>query len=260
MFSCMVKPLYSISDYQATKEHSPDTPEDVCNDVDGISKSMTSNGTTPTRSKDSSKGSKSPKTSDAGGSSKPEHLDSSTTVKLETEIESTASRRGRKPNSLMNPEEGYEWNSAGRKTPKISGSRKSQDKVVSFSPSRKSEPRKSVHKKVGDSTSSPSQKGGDHDTSHPNEDPAKRKRSTEACQSEDSGLKRKAGERFDTQRKRHKCSVKSGLAVKIKEEISPNKGVSENNDLSSDQLDIDKGNTARSSDKVVSKASISMKV
>ncbi|XP_037494960.1 uncharacterized protein LOC105630320 isoform X2 [Jatropha curcas] len=53
-------------------------------------------------------------------------------VKLEIEPDSNARKRGRKPNSLMNPEEGYDhaWIPAGRKIAKLTRERKPRDKEV----------------------------------------------------------------------------------------------------------------------------------
>ncbi|XP_065867038.1 sister chromatid cohesion protein PDS5 homolog D-like isoform X2 [Euphorbia lathyris] len=53
-------------------------------------------------------------------------------INLEREPGTIPQKRGRKPNSLMNPEEGYDhsWISKGRKTAKLSSGRKSRNKGI----------------------------------------------------------------------------------------------------------------------------------
>lgn len=168
---------------QATKE--PDHPclgEDF-HDVDGISKSVTSNGTAPSRNEDSVVKDKlsnvlercsqveCSQSGDAKCSAGPDALDNLRNVKSEIEPESAPRKRGRKPNSLMNPEEGYDhsWISSGRKTAKVPGRRKSDNKGVAYLPSVNQDPKKeALHltdKMLGDPTSA-SLKRGLPDGSH----------------------------------------------------------------------------------------------
>ena len=106
-------------------------PTKVGQAVDGASKSAVSNGT-PTRNDDGLKNinsskrlqscrfTKHSKSIGARSYAEPENLDSMKAVKSELEPDSGLKKRGRKPNSLMNPEEGYDhsWIGTGRKTSK----------------------------------------------------------------------------------------------------------------------------------------------
>ncbi|KAK2644752.1 hypothetical protein Ddye_019947 [Dipteronia dyeriana] len=147
------------------KEPDSTSPGDVCHDLGGISKLMMNEGTdvdaSPTRNEDNDKSSKElgrcslsdhpkgtdereplkrrdeqehPKSSDARGCAEPDNMG---TIKSGTEQERVPRKRGRKPNSLMNPEEGYDhsWISTGRKTPGVPNRRKSLNKGIDQTPS-----------------------------------------------------------------------------------------------------------------------------
>lgn len=77
------------------------------------------------------------KTVGASSNSEPDNLDSMKAAKSATESDSVPKKRGRKPNSLMKSEEGYDhsWICTGRKTSKLGRPRKSQDGGVDDSPS-----------------------------------------------------------------------------------------------------------------------------
>ncbi|KAK3188647.1 hypothetical protein Dsin_028208 [Dipteronia sinensis] len=157
-----------IGEHMVTKEPDSTSPGDFCHDVDGVSKSMMNGGTdvdaSPTRNEDNDKSSKvleqcslsehpkgtddreppkkrdeqeHSKSPDARGCAEPDNM---STVKSGIEQERVPRKRGRKPNSLMNPEEGYDhsWISTGRKTRKtavVPGRRKSLNKGVDQTPS-----------------------------------------------------------------------------------------------------------------------------
>ncbi|KAJ4837482.1 hypothetical protein Tsubulata_038176 [Turnera subulata] len=87
-------------------------------------------------------------------------------VRTEIEPEMVPRKRGRKPNSLMNPEEGYypSWHSAGSKTGKMPLDRKPYDREIGDSPSetltRKVDP-SSGHMNVMECVGSPPKSGGE---------------------------------------------------------------------------------------------------
>lgn len=244
---------------QATKEPDPPCLGEVVHDVDGISKSVTSNGTAASRNEDSVVKDKlsnvlercsqveRSQSIDAKCSAGPDTSDSLRNVKSETEPESAPRKRGRKPNSLMNPEEGYDhsWISSGRKIAKVPGRRKSDDKGVDCSPSLNQDSKKEAlnltDKMLADPTSA-SLKSGLPDGSHHRRGRTKKQGSTvnqnadhnslsvslstrveeTASGSADFSLRKKPEDRSDTEIKHRKRS-------KTNEEISqpPGYGVSE---------------------------------
>ncbi|GAY55489.1 hypothetical protein CUMW_164590 [Citrus unshiu] len=243
----------------ATKEPDPPCLGEVVHDVDGISKSVTSNGTAASRNEDSVVKDKlsnvlercsqveRSQSIDAKCSAGPDTSDSLRNVKSETEPESAPRKRGRKPNSLMNPEEGYDhsWISSGRKIAKVPGRRKSDDKGVDCSPSLNQDSKKEAlnltDKMLADPTSA-SLKSGLPDGSHHRRGRTKKQGSTvnqnadhnslsvslstrveeTASGSADFSLRKKPEDRSDTEIKHRKRS-------KTNEEISqpPGYGVSE---------------------------------
>lgn len=97
--------------------------------------------------------------------------------------ESVPKKRGRKPNSLMNPEEGYDhsWICGGRKSPTVPNRRKSNNKGIDQTPSGNSDSKKPgllLKLKVGGehASSTPLEKSLP-ETSNPKKSRAKRKRS-----------------------------------------------------------------------------------
>lgn len=243
----------------ATKEPDPPCLGEVVHDVDGISKSVTSNGTAASRNEDSVVKDKlsnvlercsqveRSQSIDAKCSAGPDTSDSLRNLKSETEPESAPRKRGRKPNSLMNPEEGYDhsWISSGRKIAKVPGRRKSDDKGVDCSPSLNQDSKKEAlnltDKMLADPTSA-SLKSGLPDGSHHRRGRTKKQGSTvnqnadhnslsvslstrveeTASGSADFSLRKKPEDRSDTEIKHRKRS-------KTNEEISqpPGYGVSE---------------------------------
>lgn len=242
----------------ATKEPDPPCLGEVVHDVDGISKSVTSNGTAASRNEDSVVKDKlsnvlercsqveRSQSIDAKCSAGPDTSDSLRNLKSETEPESAPRKRGRKPNSLMNPEEGYDhsWISSGRKIAKVPGRRKSDDKGVDCSPSLNQDSKKEAlnltDKMLDDPTAS--LKSGLPDGSHHRRGRTKKQGSTvnqnadhnslsvslstrveeTASGSADFSLRKKPEDRSDTEIKHRKRS-------KTNEEISqpPGYGVSE---------------------------------
>ncbi|KAL9462932.1 hypothetical protein AB3S75_000858 [Citrus x aurantiifolia] len=243
----------------ATKEPDPPCLGEVVHDVDGISKSVTCNGTAASRNEDSVVKDKlsnvlercsqveRSQSIDAKCSAGPDTSDSLRNVKSETEPESAPRKRGRKPNSLMNPEEGYDhsWISSGRKIAKVPGRRKSDDKGVDCSPSLNQDSKKEAlnltDKMLADPTSV-SLKSGLPDGSHHRRGRTKKQGSTvnqnadhnslsvslstrveeTASGSADFSLRKKPEDRSDTEIKHRKRS-------KTNEEISqpPGYAVSE---------------------------------
>lgn len=243
----------------ATKEPDPPCLGEVVHDVDGISKSVTCNGTAASRNEDSVVKDKlsnvlercsqveRSQSFDAKCSAGRDTSDSLRNVKSETEPESAPRKRGRKPNSLMNPEEGYDhsWISSGRKIAKVPGRRKSDDKGVDCSPSLNQDSKKEAlnltDKMLADPTSA-SLKSGLPDGSHHRRGRTKKQGSTvnqnadhnslsvslstrveeTASGSADFSLRKKPEDRSDTEIKHRKRS-------KTNEEISqpPGYGVSE---------------------------------
>ncbi|KAF3450964.1 hypothetical protein FNV43_RR07053 [Rhamnella rubrinervis] len=121
-------------------------PRETVQTVDGISKSI-SNGTAPTLNdekvtcENSSKKlqrhrpTKHFRRADSKGVSEPNNSLSTKANKSKLEPDSVPQKRGRKPNSLMNPEEGYDhsWICSGRKTPKQARHRMSNDNEINGS-------------------------------------------------------------------------------------------------------------------------------
>lgn len=141
---------------QLNKGPAPDTvsPTKVGQAVDGTFKSVMSNGTRNDdtfKSENSSKRlqhghlTKRSKSIGARSNAEPGNLDSMKAAKSEIEAVSVLKKRGRKPNSLMNPEEGYDhsWICTGRKTPNMR-QRKSHDRGFDDSPSENLDPKKAI--------------------------------------------------------------------------------------------------------------------
>ncbi|KAJ7962764.1 Sister chromatid cohesion protein PDS5-like B-B [Quillaja saponaria] len=124
----------------------PDTdyPTEAAQVMDGILNFKNDDDNAPTRNHESIEKensekqhlhpTKNAKSNDTGGYSEPDNLESLKEGKAETEPDSIPKKRGWKPNSLMNPEEGYDhfWISSGRK---ITKRKKSNDKGIDCSPS-----------------------------------------------------------------------------------------------------------------------------
>lgn len=141
---------FGFSFHQEAKENVTDAvcPRETVQTVDGISKSI-SNDTAPRRNdekvtcENSTKKlqrcrlTKHFKKADSKGVSQPNNSLSMKADKSEMEPDSVPQKRGRKPNSLMNPEEGYDhsWICSGRKTPKRARRRMSNDNEINGSPS-----------------------------------------------------------------------------------------------------------------------------
>ncbi|KAK9282272.1 hypothetical protein L1049_005186 [Liquidambar formosana] len=140
----------SDEQYQVAEGLAPDAvcPGEVGSVLDGFN-SMLGNDTSQTRNDDTfvddiplkklerCRRTKQSKSTDARGNNEPDNLDSMKAVKSETGPETVRKKRGRRPNSLMNPEEGYDhsWISGRRKAPKVPCLRNSHDKVIGSSPS-----------------------------------------------------------------------------------------------------------------------------
>ncbi|KAF5932444.1 hypothetical protein HYC85_028615 [Camellia sinensis] len=125
--------VFSICQDASEKEHTEakePAPDAVCPggagpSVDGASRSVMNESTAQMRGTDISGDEESSKTLgrckgksiDARSSAHSDYLDSTKAVDLETEPDLVPKKRGRKPNSLIKPEEGYDcsWLSGGRK-------------------------------------------------------------------------------------------------------------------------------------------------
>ncbi|KAL7162153.1 hypothetical protein ACSBR2_042600 [Camellia fascicularis] len=117
----------SEKEHTEAKEPAPDAvcPGGACPSVDGASRSVMNESTAQMRGTDISGDEESSKTLgrckgksiDARSRAHSDYLDSTKAVDLETEPDSVPKKRGRKPNSLIKPEEGYDcsWLSGGRK-------------------------------------------------------------------------------------------------------------------------------------------------
>ncbi|KAJ0074916.1 hypothetical protein Patl1_34744 [Pistacia atlantica] len=220
--------------YLATNKLDPVSPGEVCHDVDDISKSMKCNGTSPTRD-DKYIDNRSSKVFeqcthadhsrniDVRGSAKPDNLVSVRNVKSDTEPASAPKKRGRKPNSLMNPEEGYDhsWICTGRKNSKVPGREKSHDKEFDCSPSVdpdfKNRALLSTEKNVGEPASSPTPKSHLNEESHPRRGRPKKKQSMKDQDGDLNSLHEK-------EVKRHKRSLEGELAAKASEETAAASG------------------------------------
>ncbi|KAJ0007745.1 hypothetical protein Pint_30329 [Pistacia integerrima] len=239
--------------YLATNKLDPVSPGEVCHDVDDISKSMKCNGTSPTRD-DKYIDNRSSKVFeqcthadhsrniDVRGSAKPDNLVSVRNVKSDTEPASAPKKRGRKPNSLMNPEEGYDhsWICTGRKNSKVPGREKSHDKEFDCSPSVDPDFKKrallSTEKNVGEPASSPTPKSHLNEESHPRRGRPKKKQSMKdqdgdldslsvrLTKSTNSILKKEPENRHEKEVKRHKLSLEGELAAKASEETAAASG------------------------------------
>ncbi|XP_031274074.1 uncharacterized protein LOC116132549 isoform X2 [Pistacia vera] len=239
--------------YLATNKLDPVSPGEVCHDVDDISKSMKCNGTSPTRD-DKYIDNRSSKVFeqcthadhsrniDVRGSAKPDNVVSVRNVKSDTEPASAPKKRGRKPNSLMNPEEGYDhsWICTGRKNSKVPGREKSHDKEFDCSPSVDPDFKKrallSTEKNVGEPASSPTPKSHLNEESHPRRGRPKKKQSMKdqdgdlnslsvrLTKSTNSILKKEPENRHEKEVKRHKRSLEGELAAKASEETAAASG------------------------------------
>ncbi|XP_044484049.1 uncharacterized protein LOC123209987 isoform X2 [Mangifera indica] len=235
--------------YLATNGLDPVSPGEVCHDVDDIFKSVKYNGTSPTRN-DEAMDNRSSKvieqsthadhfrSIDATASAEPHNLDSIRNVKSDTEPESAPKKRGRKPNSLMNPEEGYDhsWIFTGRKNSKVPGHKKSHDKELECSPTVDPEFKKgallSSEKNAGEPASSPTPKSHLNKDSHRRRGRPKKIQSTmdqdgdlnsqsvTLTKSASSILKKEPENRHDKEIKRRKHSLEGELAVKDSEETA----------------------------------------
>ncbi|KAI7979578.1 hypothetical protein LOK49_Contig298G00002 [Camellia lanceoleosa] len=125
--------VFSICQDASEKEHTEakePAPDAICPGgagpfVDGASRSVMNESTAQMRGTDISGDEESSKTLghckgksiDARSKAHSDYLDSTKAVDLETEPDSVPKKRGRKPNSLIKPEEGYDcsWLSGGRK-------------------------------------------------------------------------------------------------------------------------------------------------
>ncbi|XP_021906555.1 uncharacterized protein LOC110821133 [Carica papaya] len=137
--------------YQGSKGLSADAicRGEVYQAVDESSKPVTANGTDPSRKNEISRNDNSSKrldhssvtehyrNIDTSGRAGSDNLVSAKAAELETDPETVSKKRGRKPNSLMNPVEGYDhsWICTINKDPKISHGKKTHEKGVDFSPS-----------------------------------------------------------------------------------------------------------------------------
>ncbi|KAJ7951975.1 Sister chromatid cohesion protein PDS5-like B-B [Quillaja saponaria] len=124
--------------------HDNDYPTDVSLVMDDISKLKNDDGNAPTRNhenigkeslkKQRTHQNKNSKSNDTGGYSEPDNSEPLKEGKAEIEPDSIPKKRGWKPNSLMNPEEGYDhfWISSGRN---ITKRKKSNEKEIDCLPS-----------------------------------------------------------------------------------------------------------------------------
>ncbi|KAF2321476.1 hypothetical protein GH714_000032 [Hevea brasiliensis] len=250
-------------DHLVTKGLSPiaASPGEGFQAMDAIPK-LTTNGNTSTRNADNVNNISAKvlehcsliqhcESNDAQGDAEPE-------VKLEKERRTVPRKRGRKPNSLMNPEEGYDhsWISSGRKTAKLR--RKPRDKGVDLR-SEITVPKKvslsSAHVReltglrpetgsVIGASSSPSRDQSLNGGSHPKRGRPKKNASSTNQGADPSSLKLLKGEvlntaneeitpaedevslrkqyarRSNSEVKQQKCSSKIGLDAKTTEEAS----------------------------------------
>uniref|UniRef100_A0A2N9IG34 Uncharacterized protein n=1 Tax=Fagus sylvatica TaxID=28930 RepID=A0A2N9IG34_FAGSY len=211
-------------------------PTKVGQAVDGASKSAVSNGT-PTRNDDGLKNinsskrlqscrfTKHSKSIGARSYAEPENLDSMKAVKSELEPDSGLKKRGRKPNSLMNPEEGYDhsWIGTGRKTSKTLDHKATfpsmLEKIIAFLMS--SHPKRGRPKKKGnnvnqdaDPNSLAMSKGGFLNAEV----------EEKALQSADVSLKKESEVTSNSDAKPQRRSRKIGMSVKTNEETTQTPG------------------------------------
>ncbi|KAJ4718625.1 Sister chromatid cohesion protein PDS5 B-B like [Melia azedarach] len=222
--------LTGTGDLLATNEPESVCLEEVTHDVNGLSKSMMSNGNAPSRNEESAMKDKSSKvleqcthgehfeSVDTKCNARPGSLDNLRTMKSEIEPENAPKKRGRKPNSLMNPEEGYDhsWICTGRKTSRVPVRRKSHDKGTDSSPSASQDSKKealhSTRKKVNDPTTG-SPKSSPPDINNQTRGWPKKAGSMmnqdaeeNATHTADFSLEKEPEDRYDTEIKRRKRS------------------------------------------------------
>ncbi|XP_050944558.1 sister chromatid cohesion protein PDS5 homolog D-like isoform X2 [Cucumis melo] len=106
-------------------------------DAAAASESLISSGTVAAGNDDILKASKnSQKCSEQSNIAETMIPDNVESMKAEDTLDSVPKKRGRKPNSLMNPDEGYEhyWIGKGRERSRLSNHKKSNDQKTKFSP------------------------------------------------------------------------------------------------------------------------------
>ncbi|XP_022991479.1 uncharacterized protein LOC111488082 isoform X2 [Cucurbita maxima] len=118
--------------------HTPNASIEENPRTDAASESLISNGTGAARNGNILKASsrKSQKRSEQSKMTETKIPDSVESTKAEDTLDPVPKKRGRKPNSLMNPDEGYDhyWIGKGRERFMLSNRRKSNDQETKFSP------------------------------------------------------------------------------------------------------------------------------
>ncbi|XP_022953544.1 uncharacterized protein LOC111456055 isoform X1 [Cucurbita moschata] len=118
--------------------HTPNASIEENPRTDAASESLISNGTGAARNGNILKASsrKSQKRSEQSKTTETKIPDSVESTKAEDTLDLVPKKRGRKPNSLMNPDEGYDhyWIGKGRERFRLSNCKKSNDQETKFSP------------------------------------------------------------------------------------------------------------------------------
>ncbi|KAG7014181.1 Sister chromatid cohesion protein PDS5-like B-B [Cucurbita argyrosperma subsp. argyrosperma] len=118
--------------------HTPNASIEENPRTDTASESLISNGTGAARNGNILKASsrKSQKRSEQSKTTETKIPDSVESTKAEDTLDLVPKKRGRKPNSLMNPDEGYDhyWIGKGRERFRLSNCKKSNDQETKFSP------------------------------------------------------------------------------------------------------------------------------
>ncbi|XP_038896764.1 uncharacterized protein LOC120085017 isoform X2 [Benincasa hispida] len=121
-----------------TQTHTPDASIEENPRTDAASESLISHGTVAAGNDNRLKASsrKSQKCSEQSKMTETKIPDSVESMKAEDTLDSVPKKRGRKPNSLMNPDEGYDhyWIGKGRERSRLSNRKKSNDQETKFSP------------------------------------------------------------------------------------------------------------------------------
>ncbi|KAE8646427.1 uncharacterized protein LOC101213167 isoform X2 [Cucumis sativus] len=121
-----------------TQMHTPDASIEENPRTDAASESLISGSTVAAGNDNILKGSskKSQKCSEQSKIAETKIPDNVESKKAEDTLDTVPKKRGRKPNSLMNPDEGYEhyWIGKGRERSRLSNQNKSNDQETKFSP------------------------------------------------------------------------------------------------------------------------------
>ncbi|XP_023004114.1 uncharacterized protein LOC111497543 isoform X3 [Cucurbita maxima] len=196
----------------ATERHTPNASIEENPQTDAASESLLSNGIDAAKndniikasSRKSRKQSKQSKTTEA---EKPDSLDS------------VPKKRGRKPNSLMNPDEGYDhyWIGKGREKFRLSNRRKSNVEETNFSPVRRKVRKVSLSTEVEKESSHAEEKCTRSENEAVNENMKKEEKAQASSRKSKVGKARKdKGTKFSSVSQGEKAS----LLTKVDEESS----------------------------------------